>query len=1142
MNKRKLWRRALTLLLCALMVLPGASPLAAFAADGDTNVARGKSVTASSGFDESTVTDGSRSGGYWDSHDMTPASVTIDLAGYYKISRIHVFPYFGAPVRHYHYEIQLSADGFAFEKVAEKTTDEQETSAGKEFDIESLDKTARYVRVVMLLNSANPSQHLHEVEVYGHEDTDFVPPEPGGGEDPVDKNNIAFGKPTRSNGGGLTAAVVNGDESDFWTAKNFPDYVDIDLLKNYDITDLTVYTPQSSSYQYAIYTSLDGVNFTRQVWSELERGSAEGHNYRFEQPVTARVVRVNIVQNGAGASNSSALSEVRVHGNENTDVPVTPTREKMTFTTYDEWLESKNYSSTITEADTRAALEGLITRILGGSYVSWFDFAFAEGEDGEDYFTVETINGKTKITANNGVSAATGLNYYLKYYCNVEVSQETAQVTMPKEMPVLAAKEGRSTPLKVRYAYNYCTLSYTMPFFGYEDWQRELDYLMLSGVNVILDTTATEALWVSYLQKYGYTAYEALDFVCGYAYKAWWLMGNLEGYGGNVSDRWVLDTLEMARVNERYMIAMGAQPCLQAFVGTLPIEFGTKAASTLTGKGFADPGDYMTSTGNWSGFTRPYVINTTYDGYEDLASTFYETQKELYGDITDFYAGDFFHEISGNPPAAFNKAQMASKVLDYMIDFDPDARWILQAWWSNPLPEVLEGFGDRRNTNVLILDLAAASEGSPKYKNTTTWGGAEFGGTDWIFSILDNYGGRQGVHGTLQRMASAMASAKKNYPHMYGIGITPEGTQQNPIVYDLFWEQAWCDDAIQVSDWIDAYAARRYGGESENTRKAWQRFVGSNGIYATQTADGTGVNYGMNDNISFQANASVGAYYTMPYNEKKFAEGVRYLLADFDRFADCPNYVYDVVHFVRQMISGEAIHLFNDAKAAIAAGNAELFKEKAAAYVQAMKLIDEVSAYQQNSLFGEWVGKVDRWCDSSLTGEYDDYGRDMMKINAKMLVTVWASTPLWSYAYRQYNGLMADYYIPLWEQLIAAVTDALEEGNVTESKLRLNNSEWFKQAMTVVCDPDREYLTEAIPARGDEAGGKRSLLDVYRDALKINPTRGDINGDGKVDIKDATRLVSALTESDPTRDFFDLTDDNKLTSKDVARLLSILEG
>ena len=44
--------------------------------------------------------------------------------------------------------------------------------------------------------------------------------------------------------------------------------------------------------------------------------------------------------------------------------------------------------------------------------------------------------------------------------------------------------------MPVRYAYNYCTHSYSMPFLGgEEEWRNELDWLALNGVNLVLDKT-----------------------------------------------------------------------------------------------------------------------------------------------------------------------------------------------------------------------------------------------------------------------------------------------------------------------------------------------------------------------------------------------------------------------------------------------------------------------------------------------------------------------------------------------------------------------------------------------------------------------------------------------------------------------------
>ena len=188
----------------------------------------------------------------------------------------------------------------------------------------------------------------------------------------------------------------------------------------------------------------------------------------------------------------------------------------------------------------------------------------------KSYFLIEDADGKIKISGSDGCDIAAGLNWYLKYYCKVCVTQETKQTSMPDSIVKVGTAVFMETSVSVRYAYNYCTLSYTMPFYGYDDWRREIDWLYLQGVNLILDITATEALWVDYLQTLGYSTDDAKNFVCGYSYKAWWLMGNLENFGGTVSYAWVVDTLEMARVNQRSMTVMGATPALQTYVGAMP--------------------------------------------------------------------------------------------------------------------------------------------------------------------------------------------------------------------------------------------------------------------------------------------------------------------------------------------------------------------------------------------------------------------------------------------------------------------------------------------------------------------------------------------------------------------------------------------
>ena len=169
------------------------------------------------------------------------------------------------------------------------------------------------------------------------------------------------------------------------------------------------------------------------------------------------------------------------------------------------------------------------------------------------------------------------------------------------------------------------------------------------------------------------------NYICGYCYKAWWLMGNLEGTGGSVSNSWICDTLRMARVNQRYMTVMGAMPALETFVGAMPSTFGRLAKKHLLSKGFSDVSEYMAPQGSWAGgFTRPNVLKTNYDGYDYLAREFYSSQDFIYGQNTDYYCGDVCHE-GGIVPADLSKP----KKQFYNLMNQQHARGFY-SWWDTP--------------------------------------------------------------------------------------------------------------------------------------------------------------------------------------------------------------------------------------------------------------------------------------------------------------------------------------------------------------------------------------------------------------------------------------------------------------------------
>ena len=134
----------------------------------------------------------------------------------------------------------------------------------------------------------------------------------------------------------------------------------------------------------------------------------------------------------------------------------------------------------------------------------------------------------------------------LQNYCHVMISEQSQSDQDAGSHRTGRRTIRRETPYKVRYAFNYCTLDYTFAFFDEEAFQKEYDWLALSGVNVVLDLAGQEAVWIRFLMNFGYSFDEAKDWLSGPSYYAWQFMDNPEIFGGPIPDGWITDRLNMA--------------------------------------------------------------------------------------------------------------------------------------------------------------------------------------------------------------------------------------------------------------------------------------------------------------------------------------------------------------------------------------------------------------------------------------------------------------------------------------------------------------------------------------------------------------------------------------------------------------------
>lgn len=623
-----------------------------------------------------------------------------------------------------------------------------------------------------------------------------------------------------------------------------------------------------------------------------------------------------------------------------------------------------------------------------------------------DFFELDSRNGKVVIRGNNPVSIATGLNWYLKYYAGIHLSWNGMQARLPETLPAVPHKERHETDTDLRYYLNYCTHSYSMAFWDWERWEREIDWMALHGINLPLAITGTECVWLNVLRRLGYPEEEARQFAAGPAFQAWWLMNNLESWGGPNPDSWYADRLELQRKILKRMRQMGMKPVLAGYSGMLPHD-----ARTRLNLDVADPG-------LWCGYRRPAFLQPSDPEFPRIAQIYYTEMTRLFGKA-DYYSMDPFHE--GGDVRGVDLPAAGQAIMDAMKRCNPKATWVVQAWGANPRPAMIRGL---KNGDLLVLDLY--SESRPQWgDSTSTWHRPEgFDGHHWLYCMLLNYGGNVGLHGKMQHVIDGYFKARSTRfgQTLRGTGLTMEGIENNPVMYELLCELPWRTEHFTKEEWLKQYVAARYGKHDDRLYNAWLKLAAS--IYncpPQSTQQGTHESVFCARPADHVYQVSSWSEMSDYYDPHQVIEAARLFLEAAPALEGCDNYEYDLVDIVRQAVAEKARLVRHAMEAARKAGEKELFARSADRFMQLLMVQDSLLATRPEF-------RLDTWLNRAWNLGHSPQDKALYVWNAKVQVTTWGNRQaadaggLHDYAHKEWSGLLADFYAMRWRLYIDTVT------------------------------------------------------------------------------------------------------------------------
>jgi alpha-N-acetylglucosaminidase len=654
-------------------------------------------------------------------------------------------------------------------------------------------------------------------------------------------------------------------------------------------------------------------------------------------------------------------------------------------------------------------------------------------------YTLEASAGVVHIAGSGAVAICRAAYSYLRNECGAMITWSGRHLALPTPLPDRERVEVECPYRHVQYL-NPCTFGYTMAFWDWERWERELDWMALHGITMPLALEGQEYIWQQVWLSFGLSQAEIDASTTGPAHLPWHRLGNINHFDGPLPQDWVQGRRALQRRILDRMRALGMQPVGPAFSGFVPQGFLRVRPEAQAFTRLWLPDEFKTIPRS----TRTFILHPAQEElYREIGQRFIEAYRAEYGPI-HYYLADTFNELPV-PVTDEHRAQdlerFGKTVFAGIEAGDPAGTWVMQGWlfvydpafWT---PDAVKAFlGGVPDDRMLILDYS--NDLTPSLRDKYAPGpwrrDGAFYGKQWINGMAHTFGGNDNVKGNLALMAAEPAAvlADPRRGNLVGWGICPEGIETNEVVYELMTDAGWQAAPIDLDTWIPLYCRARYGACPPAMRQAWALLLKSAyGAHVWMTKQAW-----QGEPSMHPVAASVDAGPDFVAATGLFLSCAPQLSSDQ---ASGELYRNDLIEFVVQAAGGYVdgqLALATQALASREPATARMHADQALAMLARM---DAVLHLRPDRRLETWV-EAARACASrpDEAAYYEENGR--------LLITTWGWPELSDYASRVWSGLTRDYYAARWRAWFDAQLAAFSETPAEAFSLDLWQQAWLSR-------------------------------------------------------------------------------------------------
>lgn len=620
--------------------------------------------------------------------------------------------------------------------------------------------------------------------------------------------------------------------------------------------------------------------------------------------------------------------------------------------------------------------------------------------EGKTNFHYRVDDGVLKIEGSSPVALCHGFYDFVKSNRAGLYSWSGNNIRFPQQLTDGTEKQVVS-PFQHHYMFNVCTYGYSMPYWDWQRWEKEIDWMALHGIDMPLALVGYEAIIARVWKKMGLTDEEINSYFVGPAHLPWMRMGNVSGIDGPLNEDWHRQQIALQHKILKRMKSLGMKPICPGFPGFIPEAFKR-----------IYPDLHIIQT-HWGGAFCNWMISPQEELFSKIGTAFIREWEKEFGK-NEYYLVDSFNEMEIPFPAKGSKeryellASYGEKVYQSIRKGNPNAVWTMQGWM----------FGYQRNIwdyetlgalvskvpddKMLLLDLAV-DYNKHFWHSEVNWEFYKgFYNKPWVYSVIPSMGGKTAMTGILDFYANGHLEAlsSSNKGRLLAHGMAPEGIENNEVIYELLSDAGWSDKKIDIHEWLKEYSCNRYGSCPAAVGRCWDLLLES--VYGTFT-----------DHPRYNWQFRPGTVRDGSINlSPSFFKAIESFVEASGQMKDNPLYLADLAEFTALYLGGKAELLVKAIDKQYEIGDT----------VRAVKFekdFEHIMLGMDALLSTHPTLRLERWIDFAHKQAVTPEQRRQYERNAKRIVTIWGP-PVDDYSARVWSGLIRDYYLPRWKHYFAS--------------------------------------------------------------------------------------------------------------------------